>query len=186
MGLGEVKHAITEKTRLEVQSILDAGKQEADKIVAEAQKQIDEKRAASAAKTTEMVTTLERKELGAAHFAKKSILLEEKRKAIDAVIARVRERLENIDENHRRSIIADLASQASKTMTIHAIICNTRDADTLRSLFPQASITIDEHITGGFFADNPENTIRVDFTFESMLATVRERNIAELIRTLFT
>jgi vacuolar-type H+-ATPase subunit E/Vma4 len=185
VGLHEVKTAIREKTKLEVAGQLQKAQAEAERIISEAKEQIKLKRAENTAKTQELLEALERKEHAAAQFARKSILLEEKRKAIDAVFTSVQQTLVTQDSATRSKLLAQLAEKASKAITVASVRCNSKDTAALKKIFSGATVTADESIAGGFTADDASGTVRVDYTYESLLAAVREQHMAELTRILF-
>ena len=184
MGLSEVKAAINEKTQSEVEDLLETGKSEAQKIISEAQEQINKKKREHSAKTEEILATLARKELATAHFARKAILLEQKRKAIDAVCEAVRQRLSAMPMQERQALLKELSASASSQLRVQRVQCNAMDTEELGKLFPGASVAAAD-ISGGFIAENAEHTMRLDFTYETMLSTVKERHLAELNQLLF-
>lgn len=184
MGLSEVKAAIKEKTDAEVTSILDAAKQEAQTIIVDAQKQIGQKKVEHSAKTRELITALERKELAAANFVRKSILLDQKRKSIDAACDVVREQLTAMATAERQKLLADLAQDAQKHLSVQHLRCNTKDIQVLSKLFPSATLIASDS-SGGFIAENTEHTMSLDYTYETLLAATLEQHLAELNKVLF-
>jgi len=185
MGLGEVKAAITEKTKLEVAAIMDAAKNEAAGIINEAQLAVSKKREEHSSQTKTIMDAMERKELAAGQQQRKSMLLEEKRKAIEAVFTSVASSLGSMPDNERNEILAKLAAKAAAAIDVQRILCNSRDIQALGKLFPNATVVADKRITGGFIADNSNGSVRSDYTYDTLLAAVREQRLAELSNLLF-
>jgi vacuolar-type H+-ATPase subunit E/Vma4 len=182
MGLSEVKTAVKEKTQAEAAAIVESGHAEAQRIISEAQRQILQKRAAHSAKTTEILETMERKEMAAASFAAKAIILDQKRKALDKILNAVKERLIDLSEEQRTNLLRDIATSSQVRIQSQKIRCNSRDTGIISAIFPSASVAADDSISGGFVAENSEGTARIDCTYDTLLEAVREKHLAELTK----
>ncbi len=128
---------------------------------------------------------MERKEHAASAFVEKSMLLEAKRNVIESVFARTKDLLASLPNPDRAAIHTTLARKAQESLAIASVRCNPKDKSTLAKIFPQARIETVESISGGFLADDATGTVRVDFTFETIMESVRERMLAELSERLF-
>jgi vacuolar-type H+-ATPase subunit E/Vma4 len=186
VGLTDVKQAIAEKTKREVDAVLAAAAAEAQRITKDAQEQIRVKQTLHKTKQQERLEALERKEHAAAQFIRKSTLLEEKRKAMNAVVERTLESLNTMKADERNKLLATLAKSAQETITIKQVRCNKKDVAALGKLLPAATITADEQVLGGFLADDASGTVRVDYTYHTLMDAVRDASMAELTETLFS
>jgi V/A-type H+/Na+-transporting ATPase subunit E len=185
VSLDDVKRAIAQKTKTEVDAVLHNGNSEAERIISEAQASIHAKQSAHQAQTQNLLQAMERKEHASMQFARKTILLEEKRKAIDAVFTELSAKLDAMPAPQRADILRSLAQKARDTVQVKRCLCNKKDVAVLSKEFPEAAIIVDDSIRGGFIVANDEGTVRVDFTYYTLIEAVRERNIATLTEKLF-
>lgn len=185
MGLHEVKSAIQEKAKAEIAAAREVSKQEADRIIAEAESRVSDRKQKHSEETTRMIETLERKEQASMGFKRKSRLLEEKRRQIDAVFTEVNHALSEQNASERTSILHNLAIKAKAEADITLIHCASRDVSALSKEFPDAKITANKSISGGFLADDSTGTVRLDYTYETILTQVREEHTNELYEQLF-
>jgi vacuolar-type H+-ATPase subunit E/Vma4 len=150
-----------------------------------AQEQIAERRAAYEQQTQRLLAAMERKEQAAATTARKTMLLDEKRRAIDAVFTRARERLIAMPAEERAALHRQLAAAARGATTLARVKCNPADRDTIVATIPDIIVEGDEHIIGGLIGEDTSTAVRLDYTYDTMLDSVRERALADLSRILF-
>ncbi len=186
MSLEDVKRAVQDKTKAEVEAVLQQGRVESQRITQEAQEQIQRKREAHEEQTKRTLEALERKEQASAQFIRKTILLEEKRKAVDDVFVQLQSMLANMPAADRAQLHKTLASKANNAIDVKKCRCNSKDVAVLSKEFPQASVIADPQVSGGFTAEDASGSVRIDYTFETILDTVRERTIADLTEQLFS
>lgn len=185
MGLDDVKKAIEEKTRAEVAAKHHAAQVEAEAIINEAKERIKRTQAEHSAKTKELIEALERKEHASAQFARKTTLLDEKRKGIDAVYAETLESLRKLPNDERNRLLSALAAAVNSSISVRTVHCNGKDVAALGKLFKDASVIADDSISGGFIADDESGAVRIDNTYETLLQLVREERMGEITRILF-
>jgi vacuolar-type H+-ATPase subunit E/Vma4 len=185
MGLPDVKAAIQEKTKSEIAVRLEEAKTQAEKIISEAQEQVKLKQQMHKEKTQELLDAMERRETAAANFTRKSILLAEKRKAIEEVFQNVATAVQTMSKAERNKMLMQLAQKASDAIDVTTVHANNTDIQTLTKAFPKAKIVADDKISGGFIADDQTGTVRIDYTIDTLLSAVREQHMAELTKLLF-
>lgn len=187
MGLADVKRAIEEKTKAEVDAVLAASRAESERILADAKEQIAQTRQAHDEETKQLLAAMERREHAASVFERKTTALEAKRAAIDGVLARVREQLDAMGTPQREQILGELITKAQASQTaIASVMCNTKDQNSLRKAFPQATVTVDDAILGGFLADDDTGSVRLDYTYDTILAALSDSVLAEITERLFS
>lgn len=185
MGLEDVKRSIQEKTRSEVEAILHSGRTEAQRILSDAQAQVQAKRDEHQRQTNRMIDALQRKEQAQVQFTKKSILLEEKRKAVDAVFAQLQTLIAQLSPTQRAELLRTLSKKASQAIVVAQYTCNTKDAAVLAKEFSGAKAVINDQLLGGFRAEDASGTVTVDYSFETLIEALRDKHIASLTETLF-
>ena len=107
-------------------------------------------------------------------------VLKSKKAVIDEVFAQVTKALENLDLKKRESLLKKLQSKVEQELGGATIYCNKKDAKILKGAKPYES-----EILGGIIAENQSSTIRVDYSFETMLETIRESEMQNINRVLF-
>jgi V/A-type H+/Na+-transporting ATPase subunit E len=185
MGLDDVKKAIEEKTKAEVTAKQQAAQAESSRIINEAKEQIKQKQTEHSVKTKELIEALERKEHAAAQFARKTVVLDEKRKGIDAVYNETLDAVRKLPADERNKLLSALAGGAANAITIGTVRCNSKDVQAIGKLFKEAKVVADDNINGGFIADDQDGTVRIDYTYETLLEQVREERMGEITQILF-
>ncbi len=189
MALADVKRTIEEKNKNEVEAVLQSARAEAERIIGDAKEQVSKASEAHHEQTKVLLANMERREQAAAAFARKTTILEEKRKAIDAVFEKAKQRLASANSSERASLlnlIIERANTAANGSTISALRAHSSDVAALKKAFPNAIVTADDSILGGFLADDSSGTIRLDYTYETILEAVAEACLESLTERLFS
>ena len=185
MSLQNVKRSIQEKSDAEIEAVRQAAQAEASRILAEAAERIAKTKQEHLEQTRRLLDALERKERAMATFAGKSILLDEKRRIIESVLARARTLLDDQPATERNALLQTLAAKAREAMTVAHVHCHPKDVPALTKEFADARVEATEQIDGGFIADDQTGTVRIDYTYDTLLDLLQERVLAELTARLF-
>lgn len=107
------------------------------------------------------------------------MVLDKKAEIIDAAFAEAKKKL----KNKNKTLLAKLFKQAQKDITVHTVYCAKKDV----SHFSGASATVKATptIEGGFIAENKDGSISVDYTYDTLLARVKDRNLHNVTEVLF-
>ncbi len=181
MSLAEVKSAIADKNKAEIAAVLDTAAAEAAKIISEAQGRAKEIRSVYHGQTTELLEAQARKERAASTFQAKTKLLAAKQAAISETFERAAKALDNLRGKEREAHLMQLVKIAGKALAIKQVRCAPVDVTLLRKGFPSATVEGDDTISGGFIAEGEGGTIQVDYTYKTILATLKEEK-ASLVR----
>ena len=180
MGLETVKDEILSSAKEQANSLIAEARKEANRITREAEKKIEEMKEKSEAETKKIVDTIKRQELASAELENKKMLLEAKKQVIESVFAESRKKLENLDDKKRESIIKKLLEKAKIEIEVANIYCNKKDSKFLKD-FNVETIGI----SGGLISENKEKTIRVDYSFETILQSIKENELQDISKILF-
>lgn len=180
MGLEAVKEEILNSAKEEANSLIAEARKEANRIAKEAEKKIEELQAKSESETKKAFETIKRQELASAELENKKMLLEAKKQIIDATFAEARKKLESLDDKKREAIMKKLLERAKSEMEAAKIYCSKRDAKLAKGVNVQAA-----DITGGLIAENEDGTVRIDYTFDTMLQSIKERELQNISKLLF-
>ena len=180
MGLEAVKEEIIRNANEQESAILAEARKEANRILKEAEKRIAEIKEKTEAGTKKDIDSAKRQALASADMEGKKMILEAKKQAIDSAFAEARKKIEALDEKKRESYIKKLAEKAAKEIDIGKVYCSKSDLKFLRGMNAEPAA-----MTGGLIAENKEGTIRVDFSFETMLDMIKESEMHSINKLLF-
>ncbi|HLG23452.1 MAG TPA: V-type ATP synthase subunit E family protein [Candidatus Nanoarchaeia archaeon] len=180
MGLEIVKQEIMNEAKEQSASIVRDAKLEASSLIKEATRKVMDIKEKSDEAAHKMMEMIKKQELASAELEKKKLILEAKKAVIDEVFAQVTKALENLDLKKRESLLKKLQSKVEQELGGATIYCNKKDAKILKGAKPYES-----EILGGIIAENQSSTIRVDYSFETMLETIRESEMQNINRVLF-
>ena len=180
MGLEELKEEIIRNAKEQETALLAEARKEANRIIKETEKKIEEIKQRSDEGTKKIIETIKRQELASAELENKKILLDAKKQIIEAVFAEAAKKLENLNDKKREAYIKKLFEKAKRDIEVAYVYCNKKD---LKFLKGANAATAD--ITGGILAENKEKTIRVDYSFDTILQNIKETELQNISKILF-
>ena len=180
MGLEAVKEEVIRQATEQETAMIAEARKESGKLMREAEKKIDEMKEKSDLETKKMIETMKRQALSSAELESKKTVLEAKKQIIESVFAEVKKRLENLDEKKRESLAKKLTERAKKEMEVEYIYCSRKDVKLLKDMKVEPI-----NIIGGIIAENKDKTIRIDYSFETLLETLKESELQNINKILF-
>ena len=180
MGLESVKEEVIRNAKEQANSILAEARKEAGRIMKEAEAKVEEMKAKSEAETKKAIETLKKQELASAELDGRKLVLDAKKQAIDNAIAEARKKLESLDDKKREQYIKKLLEKAKNEIDVAYVYCSRKDAK-----FVKDFEVINTDMLGGIIAENKEKTIRVDYSFETLLESIKESELQNISKTLF-
>lgn len=180
MGLEEVKEDILSNAKEQANSIIAEARKEANRIMREAEKKVEDMEERNEAYTKKMLDTIKRQELASAELENKKMLLDAKKQVIENVFIEAGKGIENLDDKKKEVYIKKLLERAKKDIEPAFIYCNKKDVKFLKGHNIEAA-----NIIGGIIAENNDRTIRVDYSFETMLQSIKENELQNINKILF-
>ncbi|MBI2656947.1 hypothetical protein HYX03_04360 [Candidatus Woesearchaeota archaeon] len=180
MGLEAVKEEILNSAKEQSNSLLAEARKEANKIMREAEKKAEEMREKNDLETKKILDIIKRQELASAELESKKMVLEAKKQVIENVFSEAKKRLESLDDKKRESYIKQLLERAKSDIEVAHVYCNKKDIKFLKDFKAEAA-----EIIGGLIAENKEKTIRVDYSFETLLQSIKENELQNINKILF-
>ena len=181
MGLETVKEDILGSAKKEADAMLAEARKEANRITRESEKKIEEIKEKSDAETKKILDTIKRQELANAELENKKMLLEAKKQIIDNVFIEAAKKLEMMDDKKRGAYMKKLLEKAKNDIEIAYVHLNQKDEKFLKDFKVEH-----EDIIGGLIAENMEKTIRVDYSFETLLQGIKENELQNINKVLFS
>lgn len=180
MGLEAVKEEIIRSAKEQSNSLIAEARREANRLIKEAEKKIGGMRDKSEIETKKMLDIIKRQELASAELENKKMILDAKKQIIEGVFIEAKKRLESLDDKKKEIYMKKLLEKTKKDIETAYIYCNKKDVKFLKGFNVE---TI--NIIGGLIAENKEKTIRVDYSFETMLQSIKENELQRINNLLF-
>jgi len=180
MGLETVKDEIIRDAKNQEESLIGEGRKETVRLMNEAEKKLAEMSQNSAQETKRMAEMIKKQELASAELENKKMLLEAKKELIDQVFNGVQKNFEGLDKKKREEYMNKLLEKCKKDIDVENVYCNKKDLDLAKNLNAEP-----DDIIGGIIAENKEKTIRVDYSFDSMLQNMKENELQSINKILF-
>lgn len=181
MGLEAVKEEIIRSARQQESALVAEARKEANKIMKEAEAKTEEMKAISEADAKKAAEAMKRQALASGEMESRKLVLEAKKQVIENVFSEAKKRLEALDDRKREEFMKKLLEKAGKELEVAYIYYSKKDAKFVKGIGVEAS-----PIIGGLIAENKERTIRVDYSFETMLEAIKEKELQNINKLLFS
>lgn len=181
MALDRVAEEIIESAIKEADGILAEAKRAAAEIIRSAEEQARAKEQEASEQAKKLADALSRKEFASARLEVKRFQLDAKKAALEETYGRLVGRISSLGEKEKARICKSLLSKAD--FEPGAVYANARDIELVRKLTSAHVKKAD--ILGGLLAESREKTVRLDLSFDTALASLREDSLKEVSRRLF-
>jgi len=180
MGLEVVVKDVLARGEEEADRIRQEGTDEANAIVAGAEKTARQIREEKRAQTAEQIERRKNREISSANLEVKRAILNAKKELLDRVYSEAIEMLASLPESERETIIKKLLeSQTDSTR----VFSNKNDESLVKRISSmEYGGTI--QCSGGIVLENEDGTVLRDLTFDSILKNVRDRSLKQLLQIL--
>jgi V/A-type H+-transporting ATPase subunit E len=180
MGLEIVKEEIINNARNQERALLADARKEASEITKKAEKKVAEMKEKNDAETKRKVEIIKRQELASAELENKKMLLEAKKQVIEKVLAEARKKIDKLGSKERQEYMDKLLEKAKKDIEVAVVYCNKNDIKLVKDIKSEAA-----DIIGGLIAENEDKTIRVDYSFDTMIESIQENELQSINKILF-
>ena len=180
MGLETVKEEILNTAKEQSISLIAEARKEASRIMKEAEKEIEKMKEKSDSEVKRMVDMIKKQESASAELENKKMILKAKKQVIESVFIEAGKKLEGLDDKKREACIRRLLEKAKNEVQTAYVYCNKKDSKFLKEFNVEPM-----GITGGLMAENREKTVRVDYSFETMLQSIKENELQNINKLLF-
>lgn len=182
MGLEIVVKDIQEGARAEVSRIQAEGDAKASEIINEA-KDIQKKTLGdSLAKAEEDLQNLHQQVISSANLEVKRITLNKRKDLLDKVYSQTVEKIKSMPVSKKEEL---LKSILSKYETSGARVYASKDSEAIVKKLTSLSYAGNIDSIGGIVLENEDGTVRLDFTYDSILKNVYERSLKQISDILY-
>jgi V/A-type H+/Na+-transporting ATPase subunit E len=129
-----------------------------------------------------VISTSKKKELAAAEFDGKRLLLDAKTDLVEKVVSNAMQKLSKLPREEIKQILETLFVQAKKEILVARVYINKKD----KSLINDPSIVIEYvDISGGLIAETDAGDISVNLSFDELLQQIKDSFLQELSKVVF-
>jgi V/A-type H+/Na+-transporting ATPase subunit E len=180
MGLEAVKNEIIEQARKKGSSLIAEAKQESEKTISESKVKASEQEKKIKNQTDLTLKNLEKQDKATIDLEENKSVMEAKKDITYIVIETVMDKINSFDDSKKDKLIKKLLLRAKKDIRIGTIYCNKKDMKLLKDYEVKENKMI-----GGFIAETDDETVRVDYSFDSLLRSVIDKEVQEINKILF-
>lgn len=180
MGLETVKEEIIRNAKNQEESLIAEARNETVRLMDEAEKKVAGLKEKSDAETKRIIDLVKKQELASAELESKKMLLEAKKELIENVFSEVRKNLEKLDSKKREEFIKKLLEKSKNDIEVANVYCNEKDKKFLEGVNVESM-----ELVGGLIAENEDKTVRVDYSFDTMLQSLKENELQNINKILF-
>lgn len=185
MGLEKVVADILEKGKEEAERIRKEGAAEAEPILKQAREEAARIKARKEAEISKIVEKIRTREIASAKLEVKKIKLTSEKEALDQVYAQAIEKLKNLPREKNERLLKALIEKGKREVGNGHIYCSQRDAEFVKRMSDlKFAGTI--NCIGGVIIESSDKTIKLDYTYETLLNSVWEKNVKEIANILFS
>lgn len=180
MGLEEVKEEMLNNARNISGKEIDEAKKEAQEIMSKAKSRINDYKKKLEDDKEKFIENLEKMKIAQARSEAKKLILDKKKEIIDSVFEKVKQKLATLKDSERKKYLQKLAEKAKNEIEIATIYCSKKDIKFLEDFNCKETES-----TGGVIAENKDKSVRIDYSFETILSDIKENLIQEIAKKLF-
>ncbi|AEH61321.1 H+transporting two-sector ATPase E subunit [Methanosalsum zhilinae DSM 4017] len=182
MGLEPVINDIMDASNKEVNRINSEADREVARILDEARQTAKKLRGDRLVKVEEDIENLRKQELSSAKLDVKRIILNVKKEMPDEVYDKALNSLSQLPPSKNEEYLKTILKGEEKNGTK---VYSNKDSETLVKKLTSLEYAGNIDCIGGVIIENEDGTVRLDYTYESILKEVNERSLKEISDILF-
>lgn len=189
MGLEDVEADIKKRIETKVTSIKKSAETEANQIIDEAKAKIKDRKKARDLEIQTISEEIKNREIATASLSAKKLKMVSKKDAIESVYSRVKEKLKKLDQQEKKDVLSALIGKAKQELAdVKYVMCNSADEKIVEGIAKKLGLQMGGNLDcfGGIVVENSDRTIRVDYTFDSLLEQFNRNSLKEVAQQLFT
>lgn len=181
MGLNEIRDRINEDTENEVSKVIEEGKNTASKVIADTKQDMAQQKTKFDEETKAFVEEMEKRAVTDARFEVRKRLLEKKKQILAQVFDEVRKELIRMPDSTREKWIKSILEKVKNELDVKYVYASSRDVKFIPEYNPQEAAII-----GGVIVENSDKSMRIDYSFDSLLDDIKGQTLQEVAKILFS
>ncbi|MBS3128476.1 hypothetical protein J4410_04995 [Candidatus Woesearchaeota archaeon] len=183
MSLEAVKKEILASVREQAEQRKKETAQQAKEILAKADEEIKQQEEETRQKTKVLLAAMEQQESSLARSEAKRILLDMQKAVLDELMEQLKEILSKLPQKKRDEYCTRLLKKAQAQLSVKWAYTSKQD----KKAISDKTITHEEmNIQGGLIAENKEKTVRIDYSFETLLEELQKDALPKIAKELLS
>lgn len=182
MGLEIVVKDIQEGASAEVSRIKAEGDAKASEIINEAKEVQKKTLGDSLAKAEEDLQNLHQQVISSANLEVKRITLNKRKDLLDKVYAQTVEKIKSMPASKKEELLKNIINKYEAS---GARVYSSKDSEDIVKKLTSLSYAGNLDTIGGIVLENEDGTVRLDFTYNSILKNVYERSLKQISDILY-
>jgi len=180
MGLDELKIEVLRKAQNQAKKMIEEAKEEEKKVIDITKKRLAEQKRISEEDLNKAVEMIEKRTIASAELDVKKKMLETKKQITEGVFKEAEKQISKFTEKKRKEHIHSLIAKAKEQIDIGIVYCNKKDKGLVRGFDVKET-----EILGGIIAEDKEGAVSIDYSYETLLESAKEKHIQEIANKLF-
>ena len=181
MGLEQVKSEILKEADKKAAKIVAEADKASKSYKLEAKEKLKDYEKQIAEETKKEIEAMQKKEEAAQKLEAKKLTFEEKKNILQDTVETTRTKLARLATKDKTKLLNKLLEKANSQMTVTHIYCNKDD---LKILKIKGNVE-EADISGGLIVENKDKTVRIDYSFDTILDQISEKHLQEVANKLF-
>ncbi|MBR9690574.1 hypothetical protein GOV08_02715 [Candidatus Woesearchaeota archaeon] len=181
MGLGAIQKEILRIVQGQAKEKISEATSIADEIRGKTATKVEEQKEKYAKETEDFMKQLKELIESSAKFEVKKQELISKKEIISKVFKKTEELIDSLDDKTLEELTSILLKDAKKQIDVKYVFCNEKT----KKWIPTGITAKTQPMLGGLIAENSDQTLRVDNSFETIIEEVRKDALREIVKGLF-
>ncbi|MDH7508747.1 MAG: V-type ATP synthase subunit E family protein [Methanomassiliicoccales archaeon] len=184
MALDTVIRDILEKAKTEADKIIAEAQRERDSISKECEESIAKKKRAQEKQLEELTRRLAQQEISSAELEAKKIVLNAKKEMLDRAFSEALREIYGMDRESRARVYNKIVEGAKTIIPRPRIVCPKGDASLVQKDATVLAV-VEDDMEPGLIIESEDGLMRLDFRFRTMLEDIWEREMKKISTILF-
>jgi V/A-type H+-transporting ATPase subunit E len=178
-----------------VDNILGSARQEADKrvqdaeverarILQEVDQKIDKMQKAKEKELQDALVRMRRQEMSSAELEAKKTVLNTRKEILNRTFDEMLKEISSMEHKEKSAIYKRILADGKKIIHHPKVLCPKGEADLLTGLRGCASLT-EVEMDSGLILESEDGTVRLDYRFRTILASIWEKELKNVSNILF-
>ncbi len=181
MGFAQLKKTILDKAEKDAEVIIKSAFKESEDSKRKLEIDMEKLEDKTKDETQNTINMMEAREIASANLEAKKSQLISKKALLEEVFSKAMEKIDKkLTSAQRKAIITKLLAKAEKEINVGSVLVSKKDSAHVGS---KKKEIVD--IMGGVIVEDKSGEVSVDYSFETLLSNIKEKNIAEISDILF-
>jgi V/A-type H+-transporting ATPase subunit E len=183
MALDNVVDEILESAKKQADQILKTAEKDKEATLQQAAEEVSNRKVVKQKETEEALKRLRQQELSSAELEEKRIVLNARKEMLDKTFEEVEKQLEEMGPSERKRLYNSIMQKGRAAIPEPKVYCPVGDAKLLATKNGEKIEEIE--MGAGLILESRDGTVRMDYSFKTILESVWEKELKEISNILF-